>query len=146
MSGVPVESVGVLADVLLDRCQDVAGRSVVSGPASLASLAPVLSVLMEMIVFLPASHAASNQTGGLQLTGKNWALVIMSSHSLPATLFSSLPSTFLVRLIIMLVMMMVVVVVMMTMYWTVVSSNRLLHNNILGVGGFPDTCNGVSLL
>ena len=58
--GVPVESVGVLTDVLLDRCQDV----VVSGPASLA---PALSVVMMMlmVVFLPTSHAASNQTRGL---------------------------------------------------------------------------------
>ena len=58
--GVPLESVGVLTDVLLDRCQDV----VVSGPASLA---PALSVVMMMlmVVFLPTSHAASNQTRGL---------------------------------------------------------------------------------
>ena len=46
---------------------------------------------------------------------------------------------------VMLVMVMVVVVVM-AMYWTVVSSNRLLHNNILGIGGFPHTGNGLSLL
>ena len=66
VSGVPVEGGGVLTltDVLLDRCQDVvAGRSVVSGPASLAT---VLSVVKQMmIVFLAASHAASNQTWGL---------------------------------------------------------------------------------
>ena len=140
--GVPVESVGVLTDVLPDRCQDVvAGGPVMSGPTSLA---PVLSVLMGLIVFLPASHAASYQTGGLQVGGKNLALLIVSRHSLPTTLCSSLPSTFLVRMIIMLVVMMVVVV--MTMYWTVVSSYRLLHDNILGIGGFPDTGNGVSLL
>ena len=126
--GVALDRVRVLTDVLPDRCEDV----VVPWPASVA---PALSAVMMMTVFLPASHAASDQTRGLQL-------IIQ-----PAALRSSPPSVFLVLLIVMLVVVMVVVVVvMMTMYWTVISSNRLLHHNILGIAGFPCAGNGVPLL
>ena len=132
--GVTLE--GVLTDVLLDGRQDVvAGLDGGPGPSSLVD-----SCQLSQVIIFPTdrSHAASNQTRGLQLGCKNSRLTIVS-HSHPTT-ESPLPRLFLTMMMVMAVMS---VMAMMSVDWTVVSAHGLLHENVLGVGGLGGAGQGV---